>query len=515
MGKNFKMMAKSKQIIITLSVIVFVLIRLLFLGFPFWGLEYEDAFIYNDTGRFLNYSYDFQSMPFKCQSCTDGSYLDCFEYGSYGGHFLTIPVILSFVNSIFGYHYTNIFFLNLTFSVLTLILVYIFYKRYKMEDVFSLGSYVILLSITPFLTIFNTSGLAETISSFFVLGFIFNIYFLNEIHFKIRSSNFWLSIIFLFLAIATKRENLIMLVFMLIIPLVRYFYKQKPLTKPYFLLIGLSTFLSLLFAYFINLFGIENNESGDIGSETFGIEYLIVNLEQLFFAISNIRYWGITGFLFLGAIIFVGYKRLIQKFGVMTLILTVLYIIIYSTHYRSYYQVVYNLSHPFETLRYSTNYLPLILLFISTVLSQFSENKSLSRVQLKLGRVTLVGVLIALIINSFQTRVNFSKDEYFSRIQPVTEVLKLTDYNDLIISNIPIIFRCYANENQRIVDLFSLTNKRLLELEATYPNSNIYILKPVDMTVDSRRYNLALNYSKFKVMKFSSLGFELLKYERE
>lgn len=508
-------MIYSKQNIIIISVIIFVLIRLLFLAFPFWGLEYEDAFIYNDTGRFLNYSYDFQSMPFKCQSCTDGSYLDCVEYGSYGGHFLTIPIILSLVNSIFGYHLTNIFFLNLTFSVLALILVFIFYKRYNMRDIFSLSSFIILLSITPFLTIFNTSGLAETISSFFVIGFIFSIYFSSENHFKIPSAHFWLSILFLFLAIATKRENLTLLVFMLIIPFIRYIYNQKPLTKSFYLSIGLSTLLSLSFAYLVNLFGIENNESGDIGSKTFSIEYLIVNLKQLFFAIINIRYWGITGFLFFGVIILVAYKRHLQKFGLMTLVLSLLYMIVYSTHYRSYYQVVYNLTHPFETLRYSTNYLPLILLFIATVPSQFSENKPLSRFEFKLGKVILVSILITLIINSFQTRVNFSKDEYLSRIQPVTELLKLSDYNDIIISDIPIIFRCYANENQRIVDLFSLTNKRLSELISTNPNSSIYILKPNDMILDSHRYNLALDYSKFKEIKFSTLGFELLKFEKE
>ena len=488
---------------------------MLFIQFPFWGLEYEDSFIYTDTGRYLNYSYDYESMPFKCLSCLDGSYVQCYEYGSFGGHFLTIPLLLSIINSIIGYHFVNIFFLNLTVSLFILCLVYYCWNRFKFKDVFSLNIFLGLLCITPFVSIFHTSGLAETISSFFVIGFLFSICYSSENNFKVTSYVYWLTIVFMVLAVVTKRENFVLLVFMYLIPIIRILYKQKPISKSFLFLVGLSTLLLLSFSIFIGLFGIENNESGDIGSKTFSIQFLVLNLKQLMFAITNIQYWGITGFAFLIAIIIVLYTRRINKLGLMSLVLSILYILIYSTHYRSYYQVVYNLSHPFETLRYSTNYLPLIILFISTVKFNFKENFILRIFNSKLGQLCSVAVFIGLILNVVFTRIDLSQDEYNSRIQPVQEMLEISNNDDIIVSNIPIVFRCFADEKQRVVDIFSLENDRLSELISTNPNSNIYILKPKDMKIDSDRYDLALDYTDFNKIEFASLGFELFKYVKK
>lgn len=157
-------------------VIIFVATRVLFLQYPFWGLEYEDSFIYTDTARYLGYEYDYTSMPFKCQSCLDGSYSNCYQYGSFGGHFLTIPIFLNCINSILGFHPSNIFFLNFVFSILVISFVIFSWYRFKMGNTFSLNTFLLILIVTPFLSLFNTSGLAETISSFFVIGFILSVY---------------------------------------------------------------------------------------------------------------------------------------------------------------------------------------------------------------------------------------------------------------------------------------------------------------------------------------------------
>ena len=94
------MLTSNKNITILL-VILFIVTRLLFIKYPFWGLEYEDSFIYTDTGRYLGFAYDYYSMPFKCQSCLDGSYIDCYQYCSFGGHFLSIPFMIAGINLIF------------------------------------------------------------------------------------------------------------------------------------------------------------------------------------------------------------------------------------------------------------------------------------------------------------------------------------------------------------------------------------------------------------------------------
>lgn len=155
---------------------------MLFINFPFWGMEYEDSFIYNDTARYLTFEYDYKSMPFKCQSCLDGSFLKCNSYGSFGGHFLTFPFLISMFNYIFSYNYNNIFILNFLISIS--LLLYIIKWTQQNNSNFSLPIFIILLSLTPFITVFNTSGLSETLSSFFVLIFFLSVFKLNEIDFK-------------------------------------------------------------------------------------------------------------------------------------------------------------------------------------------------------------------------------------------------------------------------------------------------------------------------------------------
>ena len=507
-------MLTSSKNITALLILLFIAVRLLFVQYPFWGLEYEDSFIYTDTGRYLGFDYDYKSMPFKCQSCLDGSYVNCYQYGSFGGHFLSIPFILASINSIFGYHHFNIFILNFVFSLFIVGFVIFFWDRFKLKDTFSLNLFLLLLVVTPFISIFNTSGLAETVSSFFVLGFVFLIYKTNESDFNYKSSVFWLVIIFLFLAVATKRENFILLILLYSIPFIRYFFKQKPLTKSYIFLVLISSLTLFIFSIYIGLFDIENNEGGDIGSKTFSLDFLIINLKQFLIAITNISYWGLTGFAFVFSIAFAIYYNKINKLGLMCLLLSVSYIILYSSHYRSYYQVVYNLSHPFETLRYSVNYLPLIALFISTLKLKFDISSLQNVIYKRILKVSFILTTFVLILNVVKTRIEFSQDEKISRIQPVKDILSISSVNDIIITDIPIVFHCYADEKQKIVDVFSLSEKRFQELINLTNNTIIYFLKPRDMAINTDRYGIKFNTNNFKKVVFDSRNFDLLKYSK-
>jgi hypothetical protein len=505
------MLTSNKNITILL-VILFIVTRLLFIQYPFWGLEYEDSFIYTDTGRYLGFAYDYYSMPFKCQSCLDGSYIDCYQYGSFGGHFLSIPFMLAGINWIFGFHSSNIFILNFIFSLLIVGSVIFLRYRFNLQKIIALNIFLLFLIITPFITIFNTSGLAETVSSFFVIAFLFSIYKTNESNFNFKSFEYWLTILFLFSAVLIKRENFVLIILLYSIPIIRHFFNQTVFSKSYLLLTTFSTLTLYLFSLYIGLFEIENNEGGDIGSKTFSFDFLIVNLKQFLTAITNLGYWGLTGFVFIFSIAYVIYKSKINKLGLMCLLLSLCYIIIYSSHYRSYYQVVYNLSHPFETLRYSANYLPLIVLFISTIKIDIPSLHSV--VIKRILNISLILIVFTLILNVVKTRIEFYQDETISRIQPVKDLLTVSTPNDILITDIPIVFRCYADENQKIVDLFSLKEERFQDILNSKDNSEIYFLKPKDMKINSDRYGIKFNTLSFKKIAFNSVNYDLLKYSK-
>ena len=267
-----------------------------------------------------------------------------------------------------------------------------------------------------------------------------------------------------------------------------------------------------IFSLFIGIFQIENNEGVDIGNNTFSFDFLIVNLKQFLTAITNFSYWGLTGFVFIFSIAYFIYKSKINKLGLMCLLLSLCYIIIYSSHYRSYYQVVFNLSHPFETLRYSVNYFPLIVLFISTIKIDIPSLHSF--VSKRILSIILILIVLTLILNVVKTRIEFHQDETISKIQPVKDLLTISTLNDIIITDIPIVFRCYSDKNQNIVDLFSLKEERFQNILNSKDNSEIYFLKPKNMKINTVRYGIKFNTLSFKKIAFNSVNYDLLKYSK-
>lgn len=495
-------LSKNKLFIISL-ICLFIVLRIIFIFHPFWGLEYEDSFIYNDTARYLSFDYDYKSMPFKCQSCIDGSYRNCYSYGSFGGHFLTLPFIVAFFNFLFSYNYYNIFILNFIFSIL--LLSYVIFWSKKNKSNFSLPVFIIILSLTPYVVLFNTSGLSETLSSLFVVVFFLSIFKLNENDFRF-SSIFILAFFSLVIAILTKRENLILLVFLYLIPLIRYYYHQKFAVKNYIIFVLSSTVLLFVLTYNINIFEVESNEGLDVGSATFSLNNLFINIRQLFLALIDYSFWGITGIVFILSSIYFFLKKVKNKLSVFSFILIVLYILVYSSHYRSYYQVKFNLVHPFETLRYSTNYFPIIAIFITSINFSKIEGFNLLR-----NKFLLFPLLILLVFNVYKLRLNFSEDEYYSRIRPIKTTLKYSKKNDLIITDLPIIFHCFIKSNQTIIDMNTLQQSRLNDLLIMNKKVNIFYLKPKNDNYG--RYNLLFNDKKFTSEIWHDKQYKLLKYK--
>ena len=86
-------------------------------------------------------------MPYKTQSCLDGSYVKCNTHGSFGGHFLTLPFIISFLNQIIGYNHNNVFYINFVVSLLLLVSLIVWNEKNR-HDNKSIINTNILLTLT-------------------------------------------------------------------------------------------------------------------------------------------------------------------------------------------------------------------------------------------------------------------------------------------------------------------------------------------------------------------------------
>lgn len=477
-----------------------IALRLLFIVFPFWGLEYEDSFVFNDSARFLENTNNFFNNSFITNCCIDGSYSHCERCGSFGGHFITFPLIVSQLSKIVGYHYWNIFSINLVFSIAILVIVFFWAKR-KNEKHFSLTLFLILMLVTPFISVFSTSGLSETFSSLIVTAIVILFYISSEKDFQISHVSFWLLLTLFSLAVLIKRENLVLFVLFAIIPLFRYKQKEKKIFPAGYLVLLFVTLACYVFLlHYINIIGIETNENIDIGKNTFSLNYLLKNLCQFWLAIINFKFWGLSGFLLLFSICCTFIKKnTYGHFNLYCLAISLGFLTIYSSHYRSFYQVHYNYSNPFETLRYAVNYFPLLCLFMST--NRFNGILKYKK--------TLFAAMLLLISNAIYARINLSEIEYNSRIMPVKNTLAVAKVNDIIITDIPIVFHCFTLPDQNIISYYHYSNQKLKQRISNYPYSDVFILRSKNFQIDSIRYNSDIDIRKYH---FKEINLQLNNY---
>lgn len=454
------------------------LYKIFFLEFPIFGLEYEDAFVYADVARQLQYSYLWQVDTFQTKTCMDGSLANCLEYGTFNGHFIVLPLIISFINGIVGYSIYNIFIFNFFISLVVLVFFFKILSLLKIDDL-SIFFSAILYITTPFINIQNTSGFSETLSSLFVIITFY--YFLKclEEEFNIQKPSYWIAIAMIIVSFIIKRENLILISLPIVYLFIAIF--SRNIIRKHLLCISLSFFIPLfagvIFNYVAQVTDLEIVEGQVVGGATFTLNNFLINFPNFLLSLQNFKYFGVTGVLALSSLIIVFLPRHRMQFKVIG-ILVIFYSVLYSFHYRSYYQVHYNMVNNFETLRYTTNYFPVFCLLFGAVLAEFT---SYTRHAKKLVSLILLIYLPFITLGNFELRHDIYNKEQVNRINPVRKTLDIVRQDAWVISDISSVFHLYANENHNIVDSYSTNISRISELSST---QEVYFLKRKNNAID-------------------------------
>ena len=426
------------------SLLVFIIVRLLFIPYNFWGLEYEDSFIYFDNALNIENNIHNPENLFQCISCDIGSYKDCISYMSYGAHYKTFSYVVFILNKLLGSQFINIYVVSFISSGLILVAFFLFEK-----GIFDRIIFTLILFLTPFYPLFATSGNSEIFSSLWVfLSCVFTIHFVQQgkikyfIYFLISAG----------VASISNRENFVLYIIFLIVNIV-YQYK-----------IGLPSIMNILIvcgnaiglAIIVGVFKTEEEYSADIGAPTFSIDYLIDNSIAILKAAFSWDLWGATGILLIIALTtFFFYNKKNRDLKII-LVFLVFYYLITFTHYRHFNYLQTGIVKPFETLRYTSTFFPLLAFFMSyNLLTAYRLYKG------KLICVVLLLLLGASIYQTYQTRLNFSNDELFSRVQPAQEILKFYKEGDLLVSEFPIVIKNYAHQKTMVADLRSLDNVKV------------------------------------------------------
>ena len=236
-------------------------------GTHFYGLEYEDAYVFSFCAR--QFLYDIFPTSFLIDAVSVGSLTEPMLTSTYGGHFIMYPTFLSLFTNIFGWSPTILSIANTSIAFFILLILSILPKN--QENWFILP---VLYCCAPIINLFTTCFLSEIFSSFICLVFVYTYFRRKSIY------NYVLCLISFLVAIMCKRENLALLTLPTIEIIYLVLWKYRCEIKKYTgEILKYTSLLLIVCIYFLsvqNVFDIEKIESQDIENSTFSIRYLSI-----------------------------------------------------------------------------------------------------------------------------------------------------------------------------------------------------------------------------------------------
>lgn len=458
-------------------------------GIHFYGLEYEDAFVFSFCAR--QFSYNIFSTSFLIDAVSAGSLAEPMLTSTYGGHFIMYPTYLSLFTNVLGWSPTIISIANTIISFFILLILSLLPQNDKYWFLPP-----ILFCCSPIINIFTTCFLAEIFSSFICLIFIYT-YFRKE---NIYSNTLCFSSFLI--AIMCKRENLALLSIPVIELCYYMFYQIKFHRKnESFKLLKYIPFIVLTSTYFLfiqNVFNIEAIESNDIENPTFSIQYMCVLLPVFIKSLLNIKTFGIV---FATCVLRLVYMFIHKKMSlriVLSVILFLAYLVLYSSHYRGYFFIKEESVSSFETYRYINNFFYLLpIMFISF---NFKHIKQVI--------ISCCIVLAFSLCGTYSLRHTLSGIEHqerFDEVQKVSKYILANSPNSVLVCENILLYQNVCEADFKVCDI-TLYNKLNID------NNVDYYLLLSDVKYLEERYSLHIDLNDFHPVLNLQNGKYLYKY---
>lgn len=436
---------------ISICVLLTILCKLSF-GDIFLGLEYEDSYVFSFCAKQFNQG--IYSSKFLIDAISVGSLETPFETCTYGGHFITYSVYLSVFTKLFGWSFSVISVANsiLTFYILLIL------SSFKKESIWNWLVGPIIYCMAPIINVFSNTFLAETFSSLVCLTFILSFWYFRESKSPVRHVLVYISF---FLAIITKRENIVLLTIPGIHALdlfirslrERIAIQKKDLLNAFKLsLLDILPFICLTIIYLVfvhNIFSTETTEAIDIESSTFSIRYFVKLFPCFIKALFTFSYFSISFWLFIILSITQLLRKLYCEKIVSIIVLFVLYLGLYTFHYRGYFFVMYDELSSFESFRYLNNFYYLIPLCFCHV---------------NLQKRSLIPILVFfLCVALWQTKTErkyysmIENEERFERARTVEQYINSINDKAVLVTEKILIYQNIVNKDFNLCDIGSLS----------------------------------------------------------
>lgn len=476
----------------------------------FHGLEYEDAYIYKASARYIyeNISQNNSTInSYLTDSCRFGSLKACHMSSTYSGHLMGYPHLILFFYSIFGYHPDIANFVSLFLSSLSILWVFMLANMIISDKKYILTCCFIYITL-PIFNVFASTSLSELTSNFYIglllLSYLCYVYYSSDEN----NSNFFMKTInnsFIFFNLGVllliKRENISMVLCLPLCSIAHLYFNQKNINvkKIKERLITLSPiFIIFIFFYIfiLDIFSTVEVENIEIGQEAFSIAYLKLLMPIFFQSFFNIEwYFFFSIFLILG--LFQIFKE--KNVFIFPVIIFLFYFILYALHHRSYYFIKAGEVSMFGTIRYMMGLVSLYAIisgmglyksavYIHQIVSKYQKSYFLKSI----NRLTSITVATLCFLVSFYVRSSFIEEEYRSRIQPVEKTCELISKDkSIIITSVPLLFHIYGGAELGIIDFCSIDKyilKSIKEIMKSDVNLVLLLSKQDLDTLNQQRF---------------------------
>ncbi len=485
--------------------------RLPFEGTVFYGLEYEDSYIYSVAARSLDSGTRNCTREGSCyltSVCAVGNWNSCKVTETSSGHFVGYPFLIAMVSRVLGYRPAVASYLSLTASMMTVVFVFLL-GRLIDGDIAGLAGCVIF-GLTPVFAVQGVGTYAEPVSNMLVVVCLLLCVrlFSSNAETSLRGLVInWLALTFTAVfAISVKRENVLLVPVAVLIELIFNLERGTHGRARVVKLLGLvSASVCIWFAAVqLRLVTVVRKEMVEYATFPFSFTLLRTMLPLFLRSYVSLG-WYLGG----GILVAVGLIAAVRtrRGGMYAMCVLIAYLLLYSSHVRSYYQLESGSVGQFDTLRYSMNLAGVwsILAGLGFAYCAFILAKRPFGTWFQRWSGRIVWVLVgAYALSSWVLTSRWKEDmvstELAVRIQPAESALEIVDdlgtENTFVITLEPLLVHMLCRKPVNVIGFPYLTGPLVHNLVRDNPHATFLYLEQAiySSPADQKRYRVAFDF---------------------
>jgi hypothetical protein len=428
-------------------------------GQTFYGLEYEDAYVYAASAR----TPDSTGMDWRgLRVCAVGSLDDCREWEFFPGHLPGFPAALRAVMAVVGEHASVA--PNVGAVLSSLAAVFVWWATWVITQSFAAAAGAgILFAVTPVFSLYGGSAVSESASAV-PLALAFGAVSM------IRKAQggavhlYWAAFALMssLLALSIRRENAVLLL-VLPVSLLLSVETDRETTRRRLLQLAPWMVVGLTAAAFLSRSLV--SEVGEYGQVSFGVSRLVGVLPVILRALVTLEWFGVLGIVAVAPTVRAAYvvwrrggSRTCEPTVLACAVSALMMMVLYAAHIRSTYQLMGVPVQPFDFLRYLSNVaVPMSILAGVFLAAIVTANMWRTRASVR-AISALVGIVYvaASVAASRNLRAELTLVEHDVRTLPALQALKvaaMSDYRQPIVTLESMVVRAFAPPSARVISL--------------------------------------------------------------